>query len=326
MLARRLGQGALGLVLGALAPIVALGARLKLALDEPGATAGTDVEMKQHAEDVVDYTLRAELDEEKHIVHGTGTIAWRNTSAAGVRELFFHLYLNAFKNERSLFLRAPVASGRGTSAVADWGYIDVRKLLARELDGVDLWPGADKTSPGDVDDETDIRVPLPRAIAPGETLTLDLTWDAKLPSIVERTGYVGNFHMVAQWFPKIARLLPNGQWRHFPFYHLSEFYADFGTYDVTIDVPAGMVVGATGVRVSESSDKGRDVVHYRQSDVHDFAWTGWRSFRKKTTRAEGVDIVALYPAGYEATADREIATAAFALKYFGERYGPYPYT
>ena len=102
-----------------------------------------------------------------------------------------------------------------------------------------LWPGADKTTPGDPDDQTDIRVPLPREIRPGESLTLEAAWDAKLPTIVERTGYADDFYMVAQWFPKLSRLEPNGQWRHFPFYHLTEFYADFGTYDVTLDVPSG---------------------------------------------------------------------------------------
>ena len=61
--------------------------------------------------------------------------------------LWFHLYLNALRVERSIFLRAPVASGRGTTPVDDWGYIDVRKVVAREMGGVDLWRGADLRPP-----------------------------------------------------------------------------------------------------------------------------------------------------------------------------------
>ncbi len=319
-----LGVGAMWVV--AHAALATAGGAMPPPATIPNAVAGDDdATMKQHAVDVVDYTMSAVLDRPLHVVHATGTIVWRNTSSNAVRELWFHLYLNAFKNERTVFLRAPVASGRGTTTVADWGYIDVTKLVARELDGVDLWPGADKTSPGDPDDQTDIRVPLPREIRPGETLTLDAAWDAKLPGIIERTGFSDDFHMVAQWFPKLAKLEHNGQWRHFPFYHLTEFYADFGTYDVTLDVPSGMVVGATGQRLSFASEKGRDVMRYRQTDVHDFAWTAWSSFREKSARVEGVDIRALYPPGYEAIADREIATVSFALRYFGEQYGRYPY-
>jgi hypothetical protein len=328
-ISRRLAEATLGVSLGAAALLIGA-ARADLARPAhpaaPPSAHGSDEEpMREHATPVVDYTLRARLDVPGHTVHGEGTIVWRNRSSVAVRELWLHLYLNAFKNQRTVFLRAPVASGRGTAPVADWGYIDVRKLVARELDGTDLWPSADKTSPGDAEDETDIRVPLPRAVEPGQSLTLDTEWDARMPSIVERTGYSGDFYMVAQWFPKIARLEPTGEWHHFPFYHLTEFYSDFGTYDVTIDVPAGVVVGATGTRVSASTENGREVLRYRQQDVHDFAWTAWASFREKNVEAEGVRIRILYPPGYDAVADRELAMAAFGLKYFGERYGQYPY-
>jgi hypothetical protein len=316
---RRLGEAGVGLALGA----VAL-AETPSAAPSPAPAAGEEP-MREHADGVVDYTFHAVLDVPQHTVHGDGTIVWRNRSSVAVSELWLHLYLNAFKNERTAFLRAPVGSGRGTAPVSDWGYIDVRKLVARELDGADLWPGADKTSPGDAEDETDIRVPLPRPVPPGEALTLDTAWDARLPSVVERTGHYGDFHMVAQWFPKIARLEPTGEWRHFPFYHLSEFYADFGTYDVTLDVPAGVVVGATGTRLSATSDKGREIVRYRQEDVHDFAWTAWSKFHEKTAEAEGVKLRVLYPPGYDGVAQRELAAAEFGLKYFGERYGKYPY-
>ena len=295
-------------------------------VDAPDAAPQShDDGMNAHARPVVDYTLRATLNPDAHAVHASGTITWRNTSSVNVRELWFHLYLNAFKNERSLFLRAPGSSGRGISRVTSWGYIDVKKLVARELDGADLWPSADHHTPNDPEDQTDIRVPLPRELAPGATLTLDVEWDAQLPNVVERTGFAGDFHMVAQWFPKLARLEPNGLWRHFPFYHLTEFYADFGTYDVTLDVPAGTVVGATGSRVSSEVSDGRETVRYRQSDVHDFAWTAWPGFREKTATLAGVSVRELYPPGYDWVADRELATIAFALPYFARQYGAYPY-
>jgi aminopeptidase N len=59
--------------------------------------------------------------------------------------------------------------------------------------------------------------------------------------------------------------------------------------------------------------------------VHDFAWTAWSSFREQTAEAEGVRIRVLYPPGYDGVAEREIAAAAFGLKYFGQQYGRYPY-
>ena len=328
---RRLGEASVGVALGTLAwrlgPAPSAETfELSNAAHATDEVRSVEEPLREHAVDVVDYDLHAVLDVPQHTVHGDGSIVWRNASNVAVRELWVHLYLNAFKNERSLFLRAPVASGRGTQPVADWGYIDVHRFAAREMEGVDLWANADKRSPGDTEDETDIRVPLPREVKPGETLTIDVAWDAKMPSIVERTGYWEDFYLIAQWFPKLARLEPTGEWRHFPFYHLTEFYSDFGTYDVTIDVPAGMLVGATGIRVSSSSEKGREIVRYHQADVHDFAWTAWSSFRERNAVVDGVRIRCLYPPGYDAVAEREIAMASFGLGYFGERYGRYPYS
>ena len=42
--------------------------------------------------------------------------------------------------------------------------------------------------------------------AGARTLTLDIDFQDKLPRVVERTGWLGKFHLVAQWFPKIAVL------------------------------------------------------------------------------------------------------------------------
>jgi peptidase M1-like protein len=284
-----------------------------------------DSALPAHAEDVVDYTLRATLDPLTHTVHGEGTIAWRNTSVAPVHELWLHLYLNAFKNEQSTFLRERVG-GRGSGPPEDWGWVDVRRLALRDADGTatELWPVAELHGPGETD-ETDARVPLPRAVAPGEAVTLDVVFDDKLPAVVERTGYWRSFHMVGQWFPKIARLERDGRWAHFPFHHLSEFYADFGTYDVTIDVPESFTVGATGPLVESRIENRRRVERHVQRDVHDFAWTAWDRYQTLRDEIDGIQVAVLYPPGYDPVARRELATLRFALPYYASRYGRYPY-
>src|SRR4051812_30191472 len=74
---------------------------------------GSDAPMLTRANDVADYTLRATLDPIAHTVHGEGTIRWRNASQKPVKELWLHLYLNAFKNQASVFMREPVGGFRG---------------------------------------------------------------------------------------------------------------------------------------------------------------------------------------------------------------------
>ncbi len=291
----------------------------------PATGTGLDTPMLDHPAHVASYTLRASLDPQKHTLHGEGTITFRNASRRELSELWLHLYLNAFKNQSSVFLRTPVGGFRGTTVPATWGTIDVRKLTW--VDGAErreLWGGAELRRPDD-EDETDARVPLPRPLAAGETMTLEVTWDDQLPSVVERTGFDGSFHMVAQWFPKLAKLEPDGSFAHFPFHHLGEFYADYGAYDVTVDVPEAFTIGATGKTTEARVENGRRIERHVQADIHDFAWSAWDRFRAREETIDGVAVKILTPPSYDALAERELATLRFALPHYGKRYGRYPY-
>lgn len=293
-------------------------ARIGPRYDDDGA-------LPERATPVTDYTLSARLDPTTHEIAGSGSVVFRNTSAAPLGALYVHLYLNAFKNERTLFLRSPFVTARDGRGPSDFGYIDVRRLAARELGGRDIWPGSAAHSPGDPDDQTDIQVPLPTPLEPGQSLTLDVEFTAKLPSVVARTGYAGSFHFVAQWFPKLARLESDGTFAHFPFHPQSEFHADFGRYDVTIDVPEGFVVGATGARTESAIEAGRHRVRHVADSVHDFAWTAWDRFQRAERQLDGIAVSVLYPPGHEANARTTLEVTAAALPILARRYGPYPY-
>lgn len=285
----------------------------------------SDVPVPEKATHIANYTLRASLDPTTHQVRGEGTIVWKNASNVPQSEIYLHLYLNAFKNEKTIYMRNLGRGFRGDPRKSDFGWIRVSKLFARELDK-DLWPSAEAHSPGDPNDETDIRIPLPRPVEPGQTLTLDVAWLSDLPTVTLRTGYEGTFHMVGQWFPKLARLEPDGRWAHFPFYRYSEFYADFGAYDVTIDVPEGYVVGATGKLESEKTQNGRVERRFVQENIHDFAFTAWDKFQEIAAKSDdGVDIRCLFPPGYDNVAKAQVDAAKFGLTHFGAAYGKYPH-
>jgi hypothetical protein len=86
-------------------------------------------------------------------------------------------------------------------------------------------------------------VPLTRPVNPGESIDIDLAWKARVPRTFARTGHVGDYYFIAQWFPKIGVLEDTG-WNAHQFHLTTEFFADFGVYDVTLDVPQHWVVGA----------------------------------------------------------------------------------
>ncbi|HEY3255938.1 MAG TPA: M1 family metallopeptidase, partial [Polyangiaceae bacterium] len=274
---------------------------------------------------VASYEIEAKLDTDRHRIAGRETIHFTNRSSAVLNELWFHLYLNAFKNDKTLFLRSPFGAGRSGDKAHEYGYVDVKKLSVIGGDGTDLWARRERHSPDDPEDETDLRVPLPSPLEPGQTLELALEFEDQLPELVERTGFMGSFHFMGQWFPKLARLEPSGAFSHFAFHAQSEFYADFGDYDVTLDVPSGFRVGATGSRLSESQVNGRTRLVYHAENVHDFAWTAWDRFEAQSERIAGTQVTVLYPPHQQQNAAAELASVRYALPHFNSLYGAYPY-
>ena len=100
------------------------------------------------AERVADYRISVTLDPDRHELQGRERVVWHNTSTDEVSDLWFHLYLNAFKNSRSSFFRESGGQLRGVTAEAEsWGAIDVTSI--RLSNGHDLLPDAHFVQPDD---------------------------------------------------------------------------------------------------------------------------------------------------------------------------------
>lgn len=288
---------------------------------EPAAARTRDASLPRA---VASYRIHAVLDAELHRIDGRATIELVNISHKPLDHVFFHLYLNAFESERTLFMRSGRAPRSGRR-LGRPGHIEIARLSRSQSGGENLWERAARHTPGDPDDRTDIRVGLAEPVAPGETLTLFAEFSSQLPEIVERSGYADGFHMVGQWFPKLAKLEADGTFTHFPYRPLAEFYADFGDYDVTLRVPAAMLVGASGRRISETLAGTDKEVRYVARGVHDFAWTAWSGFAERRERIAGVDVLLLYPDGLDGAASTTLEMLRLGLPYFSRRYGSYPY-
>ena len=142
---------------------------------------------------------------------------------------------------------------------------------------------------------------------------------------------IGDDYFIAQWFPKIGVLQDSG-WNCHQFHCATEFFADFGVYDVRLTVPSGWIVGATGVERDVTDDQGSpsSTHHFYQADVHDFAWTTSphyveqrATFQRPTLPA--VDMRLLLQPEHRGQEERHFAATRAALRYYGEWFGPYPY-
>ena len=91
---------------------------LSLALAVAGAATGHGA-LPKEAPRVVDYSISVRLDAEKKEIRGRQRVVWRNPSSDDVLDLWFHLYLNAFRDNRSTDTRgSSAANARITAQVA----------------------------------------------------------------------------------------------------------------------------------------------------------------------------------------------------------------
>ncbi|HEV2149120.1 MAG TPA: M1 family metallopeptidase [Longimicrobiaceae bacterium] len=253
----------------------------------------------------VDYRVEARLDETTNVLTGRGRLRYTNNSPSTLDTLYFQQYLNAFR-PNSAWARRELEFG--VRRFQDLGPNDhaFERLRRVEVDGravTPVYPGAP--------DSTVVAVPLPAPLAPGGTVTVRMDWDARLSTTPRRQGRRGRHHDFAHWYPRIAVFDREG-WKQQPLLPQGEFFGEFGSYDVTLDVARDQVIGSTGVPVEGDPGwrlngelpppealrrdayparpaealgllagepaEGRKRVRWRAEDVHHFAWSASPDF------------------------------------------------
>jgi hypothetical protein len=283
---------------------------------------------------IVAYQIEARLDPVRKTVDATETLTYHNLTGRPLDTFPFHLYLNAFQ-PTSIFMREVRLYGtRGTGPESGW---DPKHYGASEVKSFEVVGQGDFTKrlefiqpdDQDPDDHTVFQVKLAKPVAPGADVVFKITFHDQLPEVVERTGYKRNFFMVAQWFPKVGVWWHDG-WNCHQFHATSEFFADFGTFDVKATVPENYVVGSTGDLVSSISNPDQTkTVTWHAEDIHDFAWTASPDYKliedSWTGSASTVHIHLLLSPGHESSIRRYLAVIKGTLDRFDKWYGPYPY-
>jgi aminopeptidase N len=276
------------------------------------------------------YDIDVRLDHARRALDGRETIRWRNITAQPTNELRLHLFWNAWRNLDSTWMRErrllPTFSRPRDEA---WGSIDVRAIRLRQPDGstVDVTSQMRYIAPddGNADDRTVLSVPVAAGVQPNETLQVEVEWTAKVPRTFSRTGYIDDYYFFGHWFPKIGVLEDSG-WNTHQFHSATEFYADYGVYDVDVTVPRGWVVGASGRQAQRIDNADGTTTHrYHGEDIHDFAWTTSPRYLEFTQTFGPVQMRLLLQPEHRGQEDRQFAATVATLIYYGEWFGAYPY-
>ena len=275
--------------------------------------------------DVASYRIEATYGVGSHVLSGRERMTYVNRSDAPMPDLVFHLYLNAFRNEETLWMREMQESG----GMAMRGYtFDPESPGWMRVDAIRLADGTPLALEPLDRDETLVRVRLPSPVRPGEAVTVTLDFVAQLPHVFARTGWAdgGDFVMAGQWFPKAGVWQGAAGWNAYPFHANSEFFADFGHYDVRLSLPEGWVIAATGVETEPPKRQadGRLLHHLTAEHVIDFAWgASPHLVSETTTLADGVALHTYFYPDQRREARRLIEAVEEGYALYEQWYAPY---
>jgi hypothetical protein len=284
---------------------------------------------------VTAYNIDARLDTDKKSLDATETLSYKNLTGQPLASFPFHLYLNAFRPQSTFTSETHFTGGiRDSEKENNYppekiGGITVSQISA---DGYgDLTGAMHFIAPddGNSEDHTVAEVTLPHPLAPGEVITFHLAFHDQFPLSIARNGYKRDFIMGGQWFPKPG-VFWHGAWNCHQYHSTTEFFSDFGTFQVRLTVPKRYVIGASGVPVGESDNgDGTKSLAFYGEDIGDFAFAASPHFTVTdgvySSSMGSVKIHVLALAAHPAAGMRYLNIIHSTLAEFDKRYGPYPY-
>lgn len=274
------------------------------------------------------YDLSIRLDVAGHVAHVKQRVTWSNRHARPSDELVFNAHSHyqipdgdiGFLAKMLELLRQYPSEGMDFNGPP----LHVQKVTA--ADGAEL-PFRYRD-----DNVTALAVALPRPVAQGESVTVELEFVFNLPPKQGRWGQWKGVTYLAQWLPVLAVYEECG-WQPTPFIPWHQpFYNEAGNYTARVTLPCEQKVACTGSIVA-SSDLGDG---WKQLDiaapgVRDFAFVCSACFEEHVGVAVigggvpdvKVRCVALPEHAYYA---REIVRwVSEAIPVYNRWFGPYPY-
>jgi len=298
----------------------------------------------------VTYRITATLDEPAAVLSGHARITYVNRSPNTLRDFFVHQHLNAFR-PGSRWAAADSAEGRER-----FQHLRDADYAFERITGSTVMGQAAKSDYPYAPDSTIAHWTLPRPLLPGDSMVVEVDWRARPSTLPRRQGRRGRRFDFAQWYPKVV-VYDRFGWEDHPLYPAGEFYGEFATYDVTLDLPEDQVIGATGVpvegdpgwdhakadpqlRIDYQRDwygrrapgpgcgavaAGRKCVHFHAEQVHHFAFSLNPQYVYEEGRQGDVVVRVLYLPGDSATWGKGIAVrnTRAALAWLDSLYGKF---
>lgn len=281
----------------------------------------------------VSYTMEIDFDVETNQFDGVQTLDYTNNSPDTLRQVFYHLYFNAFQpgsmmDERSRSIQDPDGRVKDRIYHLKEDEIGYHNILSFDQAGKPL----EYRITGTI-----LQAKLEEPIAPGETVQFNMEFHSQVPKQIRRSGRdnkEGIEYTMTQWYPKMAEYDKDG-W-HPNQYIGREFYGVWGDFNVSISIDPRYVIGGTGVLLQEqggaamptaSNPNKKKVWNFYASDVHDFAWAADPDYQHDVVTVPGITELHFYYQT-DTLAEQWVEVQDYVVQLFqimSEKFGKYPY-
>jgi hypothetical protein len=300
------------------------------------ATKPDDERWQQKA----DYYMEIDMDVNTNRLQGKQRIDYTNNSPDALNQVFYHLYFNAFQpgsmmDVRSRTIKDPDGRVRDRISKLSEDEIGYQKIKSLKQNGSKVEYKVEGTI---------LEVQLNKPIAPGETVKLEMEFEAQVPLQIRRTGRdnaEGIRYSMSQWYPKLSEYDYKG-WHANP-YIGREFYGIWGNFDVKISIDKDYLIGGTGYlqnpleighgyeeegqTVKKKIKKGKLTWHFKAPQVHDFMWAADPDYiHDKLVMANGTTLHFFHQEGQNVENWAKLpAITERAMEYANKHFGQYPY-
>ncbi len=196
-----------------------------------------------------DYKLSVRLNDQTNEISGTEIITYTNNSPDKLGFIWMQLDQNLFKSDsRGNAIIPPTGSRNGARGQQFEGGYTIKSVKLISIEKV-------KTIESSVEfliEETRMQIYLPSALAAGGgQLKLKIEYSFISPDYgSDRMGILntknGKIFSVAQWYPRMCVYDDVLGWNTLPYTGPSEFYLEYGDYDISITVPSNHIVVSSG--------------------------------------------------------------------------------
>ncbi|TRX20532.1 M1 family metallopeptidase [Flavobacterium franklandianum] len=200
-----------------------------------------------------DYQLSAKLDEAKNEISGTSIVSYTNNSPDKMAFLWMHLDQNLFKDDSRGNAVIPIKGSRNGAQgqIFDGGF----KIKSVKIIVLNKGISTEKEVKFIITD-TRMQVFLPQELnSKGGNVKIKIDFSFISPNEgSDRMGILGTMFgkifTVAQWYPRMCVYDDIQGWNTNPYLGASEFYLEYGDFDVNITVPSNHFVVCSGELVN----------------------------------------------------------------------------